>query len=271
MNSVIIAISVVVCAIPEGLPLAVTISLGFSSTKMKELQNLVRNANSSETMGAATHICSDKTGTLTQNKMTVMACMIASKAYQIPHQRDKEKLLADVKTNGKSTKISGGDNVWDFIYNSILWNSQAYFTQVTESMKKDSPDAWKRNNVGDWVTQGNVTEQAILNFFMEDAGGKACDDHKKACNKVNEIGFTSKRKKASVIVKTQRGYRIYTKGAPDMLFPVTTSIVGTNGQVYSINEKVMVDTSLLTDKEKGTGAQENGRQILDRTVTLFAR
>jgi magnesium-transporting ATPase (P-type) len=65
LNSIIIAISVVVCAIPEGLPLAVTISLSFSSKQMEKLNNLVRNMNSSETMGSATYICSDKTGTLT--------------------------------------------------------------------------------------------------------------------------------------------------------------------------------------------------------------
>ena len=65
LDSIIISISVIVCAIPEGLPLAVTISLSFSSSQMKKLNNLVRNLNSSETMGSATHICSDKTGTLT--------------------------------------------------------------------------------------------------------------------------------------------------------------------------------------------------------------
>lgn len=65
LEGVIISISVIVCAIPEGLPLAVTISLSFSSAQMKKLNNLVRNLNSSETMGSATHICSDKTGTLT--------------------------------------------------------------------------------------------------------------------------------------------------------------------------------------------------------------
>lgn len=65
LEGIIISISVIVCAIPEGLPLAVTISLSFSSAQMKKLNNLVRNLNSSETMGSATHICSDKTGTLT--------------------------------------------------------------------------------------------------------------------------------------------------------------------------------------------------------------
>lgn len=89
LNSLIIAISVIVCAIPEGLPLAVTISLSFSSKQMEKLNNLVRNMNSSETMGSATHICSDKTGTLTQNKMTVMACMVNGVAEIIDHQREK--------------------------------------------------------------------------------------------------------------------------------------------------------------------------------------
>ena len=65
LNTFIICIAIVVAAIPEGLPLAVTISLSFSSKKMMALNNLVRKMESSETMGGATHICSDKTGTLT--------------------------------------------------------------------------------------------------------------------------------------------------------------------------------------------------------------
>ena len=79
LNTVIIAITVIVVAIPEGLPLAVTISLSFSSAKMQKENNLVRKLASAETMGAVTHICSDKTGTLTQNVMTTMACMTYGK------------------------------------------------------------------------------------------------------------------------------------------------------------------------------------------------
>jgi Ca2+-transporting ATPase len=81
LNTVIIAITVVVVAIPEGLPLAVTISLSFSSAKMKAKNNLVRKLESAETMGQVTHICSDKTGTLTKNEMTTMACMVVQKSF----------------------------------------------------------------------------------------------------------------------------------------------------------------------------------------------
>ena len=72
MNAIILSITIVVVAVPEGLPLAVTISLAYSVMKMKDDNNLVRRLDASETMGGANQICSDKTGTLTQNKMTVV-------------------------------------------------------------------------------------------------------------------------------------------------------------------------------------------------------
>lgn len=68
---IIISVSLIVMAVPEGLPLAVTISLAYSVGKMKEENNLVRYLAACETMGGANNICSDKTGTLTKNQMTV--------------------------------------------------------------------------------------------------------------------------------------------------------------------------------------------------------
>lgn len=168
LESVIIAISVIVCAIPEGLPLAVTISLSFSSKQMQKLNNLVRNMNSSETMGSATYICSDKTGTLTQNQMTVMACMIAGKAYNIKDQKDKGDLLNDIKTYGEGTPLGdSGENVWDFIFKSVMWNSTAYLVQLDQEMKEKNEDKYKDVAIGTWITQGNITEQALINFFKD--------------------------------------------------------------------------------------------------------
>lgn len=97
LDTFIIAIAIVVAAIPEGLPLAVTISLSFSSAQMMKLNNLVRKLASSETMGGATHICSDKTGTLTQNKMTVMAVQAVQKVYlaEVGNPDHYSKVLAE--------------------------------------------------------------------------------------------------------------------------------------------------------------------------------
>ena len=71
LDYLLIAITVVVLAIPEGLPLSVTLSLAFSVKRMLKDQNLVRKMQACETMGGANNICSDKTGTLTMNKMTL--------------------------------------------------------------------------------------------------------------------------------------------------------------------------------------------------------
>jgi P-type E1-E2 ATPase len=71
VSHLILAVTVVVVAIPEGLPLAVTLSLAFSIKKMLYDQNLVRQMSACETMGGANMICSDKTGTLTMNKMNI--------------------------------------------------------------------------------------------------------------------------------------------------------------------------------------------------------
>lgn len=76
ISFLIIGITVVVVAVPEGLPLAVTISLAYSVMKMKDENNLVRRLDASETMGGASQICSDKTGTLTQNIMKVVSIYI---------------------------------------------------------------------------------------------------------------------------------------------------------------------------------------------------
>lgn len=71
VDFIIIAITIIVVSVPEGLPLAVTISLAFSVMKMKKENNLVRKLDASETMGGANEICTDKTGTLTKNQMSV--------------------------------------------------------------------------------------------------------------------------------------------------------------------------------------------------------
>ena len=101
LHFVIIGVTVLVVAVPEGLPLAVTIALAFSVKKMLKDNNLVRHLHACETMGNATAICSDKTGTLTTNRMTVVESYFAGTKYDVtPSVADlPEKLLDVLSTN----------------------------------------------------------------------------------------------------------------------------------------------------------------------------
>jgi len=150
-----------VVAIPEGLPLAVTISLSFSSAAMKKLNNLVRKLASSETMGGATHICSDKTGTLTLNKMTVMSLMTLQNIHTMGSVVDRT--LTDKSKAGTSAVRYGSQSIWDIIVEAVMWNSSA---RVEKNDGKD-PDV-----KDEWITTGNVTEQGLLKYFMHDIGGQ---------------------------------------------------------------------------------------------------
>ena len=133
----IIAITVVVVAMPEGLPLAVTISLAYSVMKMKLENNLVRKLDASETMGGADQICTDKTGTLTQNKMTVKGLYTMGKIEQ------NENLDSfDLVSQHNSELIAQG----------ILFNCSARI---------------EKNASGSLDVKGNCTEQGCIQFLIK--------------------------------------------------------------------------------------------------------
>jgi Ca2+ transporting ATPase len=133
VNYLIIGITVIVVAVPEGLPLAVTISLAFSVMKMKKENNLVRKLEASETMGGANEICTDKTGTLTQNKMTVKAFYTMETTFEsIP------KNLSNIKTA-------------QLLHEGVLFNCSAR-VEIDE---------------GKFVPKGNCTEVGLINFLQD--------------------------------------------------------------------------------------------------------
>lgn len=114
-------VTIIVVAVPEGLPLAVTIALAYSVNKMKDENNLVKNLASCEIMGGANTICSDKTGTLTQNKMTVTAIWIENDIFQ--NQTIFEKKDSIAKT------------MQELLAEAISYNSTAYPTKSAETGK----------------------------------------------------------------------------------------------------------------------------------------
>lgn len=158
LETIIIAISVVVCAIPEGLPLAVVISLSYASKAMRDKNNLVRKLASAETMGGANHICSDKTGTLTLNQMTVMSLMTMNKVKTIANEEQSKNLTSSI-FDGIGKSSVGQTTCWDTLIESIVWNSSARV-----EWDKDLKNAKGVVEPG-YTTAGNVTEQGIFKFF----------------------------------------------------------------------------------------------------------
>ena len=251
LNTLIIAISVIVVAIPEGLPLAVTISLSYSSAQMQAENNLVRKLASSETMGGVTHICSDKTGTLTQNKMTVMAIFSSAFTKLCNNPADGGKLPKEFNDASNEVIVSdSGKSLWDFIVQSVMLNSSA---------RIEKNDGSNPTETAKFITTGNVTEQGIFKFFMDVLGGKETNDVRANFPKediLTTVPFTSSRKRAAVAVKTGEHVTIFCKGAPDMVLKTVTHCVDASGAKVEIGE------------DAGNG--KTYKELLDENVKTFA-
>ncbi|CAF2700040.1 unnamed protein product [Rotaria sp. Silwood2] len=204
------AITVVVVAVPEGLPLAVTLALAYAVRKMMTDNNLVRHLDACETMGNASTICSDKTGTLTTNRMTVVQCYTSGKHYeQIPkHEEMNQDLLG-------------------LLFESITVNTN--YTSKIEEPKEDGGGLPKQI--------GNKTECALLDLVRQ-WGGSYDEIREKIPQDdlVKVYTFNSARKMMSTIIKRDDGYRLYTKGASEMVLAKCKSIIGEDNKSKDVND-----------------------------------
>ncbi|XP_077066920.1 plasma membrane calcium-transporting ATPase 4 isoform X2 [Siphateles boraxobius] len=199
----IIGVTVLVVAVPEGLPLAVTISLAYSVKKMMKDNNLVRHLDACETMGNATAICSDKTGTLTMNRMTVVQVYIGDRHYRKVPEPDM---------------IPG--NIMNLLVTGISVNC-AYTSKIMAAEKE-----------GGLPRQvGNKTECALLGFttdLRKDYQAIRCEYPEEKLYKV--YTFNSVRKSMSTILKNSDGsYRMFSKGASEILLKKCCKVLSTNG------------------------------------------
>ncbi|XP_066117742.1 plasma membrane calcium-transporting ATPase 4 isoform X2 [Saccopteryx bilineata] len=207
----IIGITVLVVAVPEGLPLAVTISLAYSVKKMMKDNNLVRHLDACETMGNATAICSDKTGTLTMNRMTVVQAYIGDTRYrQLP---SPDALVP---------------NVLDLIVNGIALNS-AYTSKILPPEKE-----------GGLPRQvGNKTECALLGFVSDLKQNYHAVRHEVPEEKLYKVyTFNSVRKSMSTVIqKPSGGFRMYSKGASEIILRKCNRILDKKGEAVPFKNK----------------------------------
>ncbi len=201
-------ISLAVAAIPEGLPAIVTVVLALGVQRMAKRNAIVRKLPAVETLGCTTVICSDKTGTLTQNKM--MVTKLASMGKVIEVQGDGYKPQGRFLVDGRDINPLSDRALENIMHISLNCNNS-----ILERKQ------------GEYTIQGDPTEGALLVM-----ANKAGVDKK--CRILREIPFDSERKRMSVVVKDKRDYMLLVKGSLDiLLLRCNKVIVGDKERVIS--------------------------------------
>ncbi len=212
LNYFMIAVTLIVVAVPEGLPMSVTLSLALNMRRMLKTNNLVRKMHASETMGAITVICTDKTGTLTQNRMQISDTLFFS--------------LDDVNNPIDSDR-------WGAIAEAIAINSTAHLDRTSPEIK----------------SIGNPTEASLI-LWLDKLGVDYAPIRDKA-EVVDKIAFSTKNKyMATMIDSSHLGRVIYIKGAPEVILSKCSSI-DTKGSVVEIADYMgSVESYLLSQQQR---------------------
>lgn len=215
VEAFIMAVTIVVVAVPEGLPLAVTLSMAYTVGKMQTEQNLVRNLDSCETMGGATDVCTDKTGTLTMNRMMVVATYMEGK--NIKKTRDKEI-------------DPPGEPLRDILGKSFCLNSDASLVHV-----KHQEDEQK----------GNRTECALLSLAKR--WKFAYEQLRKQFPVAIRMPFSSEWKWMATVCNAPDEAHVYVKGTPQVILPMCTRIYDSDGvRDLSEDDKKAIQEKVLT-------------------------
>ncbi len=206
MDILIVAITVIVVAVPEGLPLAVTLALAFATTRLVKQKNLVRVLKSCETMGNATTVCSDKTGTLTQNKMTVVTGTFGDLSFD------------DKNQNGGETRSSAFGQRIDAETKRLFVESIAINSTAFEG---------EENGAATFI--GSKTETALLQFAKVLGMGPLAEERQNA-QLVQLMPFDSGRKCMGSVQRLPNGtHRFLVKGASEILLGCCSSMFSTTG------------------------------------------
>ncbi|XP_043713443.1 calcium-transporting ATPase 2, plasma membrane-type-like [Telopea speciosissima] len=204
-----IAVTIVVVAVPEGLPLAVTLSLAFAMKKMMNDKALVRHLAACETMGSATSICSDKTGTLTTNHMTVVKACISGNIKEVSSSQEAPILCSGVP-----------DTAVKMLLQSIFNNTGGEVV-----INKD----------GKLEILGTPTETALLEFGLSLGGDFQAERQKSKLVKVEP--FNSVKKRMGVALELpEGGFRAHCKGASELILATCDKVIDKNGEVVPLDE-----------------------------------
>ncbi|KAK7853505.1 calcium-transporting atpase 2 [Quercus suber] len=204
-----IAITIVVVAVPEGLPLAVTLSLAFAMKKMMNDKALVRHLAACETMGSSTCICSDKTGTLTTNHMAVVKSCICMNVKEVSKPLDASSLCSELP-----------DLAVKILLQSIFNNTGGEVVV---------------NKNGKSEILGTPTDTALLEFGLSLGGNFHAERQASKLLKVEP--FNSVKKRMGVVLELpEGGLRAHSKGASEIILATCDKVINANGEVVPLDE-----------------------------------
>ena len=234
LNIFMIAVTLIVVSVPEGLPMSVTLSLALSMNRMLKTNNLVRKMHACETMGATTVICTDKTGTLTQNQMQVYQ----TNFYNLPDQQLKDDELSNLIKEGISV------------------NSTAYLDYSEEKVK----------------TLGNPTEAALLLWLNNQ--GQNYLALREGAKIIEQLTFSTERKyMATLVYSPLLGKKIlYVKGAPEIVLAKSKRVAIGGGYKSAAETKYEIEQQLLSYQNQAMRTLGFAYQIVEdnRTESFFS-
>lgn len=249
-------VSLAVAAIPEGLPAIVTIALALGVQRMIKRRAIVRKLPSVETLGCASVICSDKTGTLTQNKMTVTKLWIGGRSMDITGEGYEP--VGSIYGDGKPLDVKHDLPLRRLLQVAALCNNSTIskVEEDAEAKKRKAKDIVIQD---EWLLKGDPTEGALT--VLAAKLGVTAKSLEGLYQRVKEYPFDSERKRMSVLVSHQGGRLICTKGAPDMLMEQCNYVLW--------DGKVVPFTATL--KQKVTDAGETMAQSALRVLGFAYR
>ena len=221
------AVSLAVAAIPEGLPAIVTIALALGVSRMAKRHALVRRLPAVETLGAATVICTDKTGTLTLGEMTVTDLLVGRTVVHV---------------SGEGYQPAGGFTVADRPTGEI----PAGVTTLLRAGVLASDAALVQDEQG-WRILGDTTEGAIVVAAAK--AGLQRETLELAAPRVWEIPFDATRKRMTIVRRDPEGLMAYVKGAPDVLLPLCRFVAMEDGEVRPLEAGI---AQRLTEAGRGS-------------------
>ena len=217
LKILILCVSIIVVAIPEGLPLAVTLSLAFSIKKLMDRNNLVRKMHACETMGGANYICTDKTGTLTKNEMSVYKILTGEDVIKLDQNLEMEVGRLDDPIKNDETvrqiredhnKYFKNENYWNILKVAIALNVDCTITQL---------DYQDINGDKEKCETKNKTDKAFIDFLyrLRSPISVQQNTYLEDPNKYKQFPFDSKRKRMTTFVFNEdfpTNYRLFSKG-----------------------------------------------------------